>query len=65
MRKERGGELTNYDIRKADVEVVDEIIPDILIPPGHSPNRQTYLYRVVRPFVSTEYQDMTCPSSAD
>ena len=65
MHKEQGGELTNYDIRKADVEVVDEIIPGILIPPGLSPNRQTDLYRVVRPFVRTEYQDMTFPPSAD
>ena len=65
MRKERGGELANYDIRKADVEVVDEFIPDIVIPPGLSSNRQTYLYRIVRPFVRTEYQEMTCPPSAE
>ncbi|XP_061192127.1 uncharacterized protein LOC133200324 [Saccostrea echinata] len=40
------------------VAVMSEIIP----PGGISPERQQYLFRMVRPFVRDPYKEMTCPN---
>ena len=37
-------------------------MPDILPAAGLSKQRQTYLYKTVRPFVRPQFQDSTCPA---
>lgn len=38
------------------------VMPDIVPPGGISPERQKYLYRMVRPFVRDPYKELTCPN---
>ncbi|XP_062578888.1 uncharacterized protein LOC134240830 [Saccostrea cucullata] len=38
------------------------VMPDIFPPGGMTPERQGYLFRMVRPFVREPHKDSTCPS---
>ena len=37
-------------------------LPPIILPAGLTEERKKYLYEQIRPFVSPQYQDATCPS---
>jgi len=52
---------TIVDIRKTGVDIDPLQMPEVIIPPGLSLDRQTYLYEQIREFCEPEYADITCP----
>ena len=54
-------DTTTVDIRKTGVEMDCSQLPECIIPPGLSLDRQTYLYEQIRVFCEPEYADVTCP----
>ena len=46
--------ITAAKVRKAK-------LPAVLLPEGLTRERQEYLYKEVRPYVKSEYQDIACP----
>ena len=63
-----GGPFREFKLLKASKSEVSKIVKKIktlsfplLVPPPMKHGRQEYLYSHVRPFVSDEFKDITCP----
>ncbi|XP_033121769.1 uncharacterized protein LOC117120796 [Anneissia japonica] len=54
-------EICIFRQKKKRVNIVDNVLPDIMTPPGLSMKRQIYLNRFIRPYVRPEIQDLVCP----
>ena len=54
-------DTTTVDISKTGVEIDRSQLPECIIHPGLSLDRQTYLYEQIRVFCEPKYADVTCP----
>ena len=52
-------------LRDPEYRFTQEDIPRVLLAPGVSRERQTYLYRNVRRYVRDIAKDLTCPRPSD
>ena len=62
MREYADGPETSVKILKSEPEALaDQVMPDILPPAGLTRERESYLYRMIRPYVRDPYKNLTCP----
>ena len=55
------GEENSINLLKHDWEPEPSVLPNVIPPPGLSPNRQWYLYDKIRDFCTDETKDIVCP----
>ncbi|XP_062603492.1 uncharacterized protein LOC134282462 [Saccostrea cucullata] len=66
VRERVDSEEKLVSIRKRGAPEFDATtLPEVIVPPGLSKERQQYLYRTVRPYVRPAHQEELCPTPAE
>ncbi|KAJ8321589.1 hypothetical protein KUTeg_000060 [Tegillarca granosa] len=53
--------VTKIDIKKSEIDIKSEALPEVIYTAGLSRDRQQYLFSIVKPYVRPAYKDITCP----
>ena len=61
MRECSGGREERVVLVKEGIDVMPDMYPEQIRPPGLTMERQNYLYKNVRKYVRPGYEDKLCP----